>query len=91
MVTHRAEAYLVEPGDPVKFAQVMKACLEKQQNGTSTAPMAYSKVVRAYDIDRVLPKHADMAREAVLAFDGNTHRTQPNRLPGRGERVESSW
>jgi Glycosyltransferase len=91
MVTHRAEAYLVGAGDPVKFAQVMKTCLEKQANGTSTAPMAYSKVVRAYDIDRVLPKHADMAREAVLDFDGNTRRTAPNRLSNRPERQESTW
>ena len=91
MVTHRAEAYLVQAGDPVKFAQVMKACLEKQANGTSTAPMGYSKVVRAYDIERVLPKHADFARETVLDFDGNTRRTQPARLSGRPDRQESSW
>ena len=91
MVTDRAEAYLVEPGDPVKFAKVMRTCLEKQQNGTSTAPMGYSKVVRAYDIDRVLPKHADMARQALLDFSGDVHRTQPRRLSGRGDRSESSW
>ena len=91
MVTDRAEAYLVEPGDPVKFAKVMKACLEKQQNGTSTASMGYSKVVRAYDIDRVLPKHADMAREAVLDFSADAPRTEPCRLSGRGDRSESSW
>jgi glycosyltransferase involved in cell wall biosynthesis/GT2 family glycosyltransferase len=91
MVTHRAEANLVDAGDPVEFAKTMKACLEKQLNGTSTAPMGYSKVVRAYDIARVLPKHADMAREAVLDFDGNTRRAQPNRLSGRGDRTESSW
>ena len=91
MVTDRAEAYLVPPGDPVKFAKVMKTCLEKQQNGTSTAPMGYSKVVRAYDIDRVLPKHADIAREAMLDFNGDVHRTEPRRLSGRGDRSESSW
>jgi glycosyltransferase involved in cell wall biosynthesis len=91
MVTHRAEANLVDAGDPVEFAKTMKACLEKQLNGTSTAPMGYSKVVRAYDIARVLPKHADMAREAVLDFDGNTRRAQPDRLSGRGDRTESSW
>ncbi len=91
MVTHRFEANLVEPGEPVKFAQVMKACLEKMKNGTSTAPMGYSKVVRAYDIDRVLPKHADLAREAVLDFDGVVPRTRPRRLSGRGDRAESSW
>jgi glycosyltransferase involved in cell wall biosynthesis len=91
MVTDRAEGYLVEAGDPVKFAKVMKACLEKQQNGTSTAPMGYSKVVRAYDIARVLPKHADMAREAWLDFDGNTRRQQPAKLSGGPDRSESTW
>ena len=91
MVTDRAEAYLVEPGDPLELSRIMKTCLEKERNGISTAPMGYSKVVRAYDRDRVLPHHADMAREAFLAFDGNLHRTQPHRLTGRGDRVESSW
>jgi glycosyltransferase involved in cell wall biosynthesis/GT2 family glycosyltransferase len=91
MVTDRAEAYLVPPGDPVRFSKVMKTCLEKQQNGTSTAPMGYSKVVRAYDIARVLPKHADMARQTFLDFDGNTDRKKPARLSGAGDRFESSW
>jgi glycosyltransferase involved in cell wall biosynthesis len=91
MATDRAEAYLLPPGDPVKFAKVMKTCLEKQQNGTSTAPMGYSKVVRAYDIDRVLPKHADVARETMLDFTLEPHRTQPRRLSGQGDRVETSW
>jgi glycosyltransferase involved in cell wall biosynthesis len=91
MVTDRAEAYLVPAGDPVKFAKVMKTCLEKQMNGTSTAPMGYSKVIRAYDIDRVLPKHADMARQTFLDFDGDTHRTEPRRISGREDRSESSW
>lgn len=91
MVTDKAEAYLVEPGHPVQFAKVMKTCLDKLRNGTSTAPMGYSKVVRAYDIDRVLPKHADMAREAVLDFDGDTRRQAPHKLSGRPDRFESSW
>jgi glycosyltransferase involved in cell wall biosynthesis len=91
MVTDKAEAYLVEPGNPGKFAKVMKTCLDKQRNGASTAPMGYSKVVRAYDIERVLPKHADMAREAFLDFDGDTHRQQPRKLSGGEDRVESTW
>jgi hypothetical protein len=69
----------------------MKTCLEKQQNGTTTAPMGYSKVVRAYDIARVLPKHADMARQAFLDFDGDTDRKQPRKLSGAADRFESSW
>jgi glycosyltransferase involved in cell wall biosynthesis/GT2 family glycosyltransferase len=91
MVTHKAEAYLVPPGDAVLFAKTMKTCLDKLQNGTTTVPMGYSKVVRAYDIAQVLPKHADLVREAVLDFDGQLDRTQPARLSGRGDRVESSW
>ena len=91
MITDKAEAYLVEPGNPVKFAKVMKACLDRQRNGASTAPMGYSKVVRAYDIDRVLPKHADLAREALLDFDGDTARNQPRKLSGRPDRIVSSW
>jgi glycosyltransferase involved in cell wall biosynthesis/GT2 family glycosyltransferase len=91
MVTDKAEAYLVPPGDPIKFAKAMKTCLDKLLHGTSTVPMGYSKVVRAYDINRVLPKHADLAREAVLDYDGNTQRSAPHRLSGRGDRVESSW
>ncbi len=91
MVTDKAEAYLVEPGNPVKFAKVMKTCLDKQRNGTSTAPMGYSKVMRAYDIDRVLPKHADMVREALLDFDGDPVRQQTRKLSGRPDRIVSSW
>ena len=91
MVTDKAEAYLVEPGNPVKFARIMRTCLDKQRNGTSTAPMGYSKVVRAYDIERVLPRHADLARETLLDFDGNTRRQIPAKLSGGEDRVESSW
>ncbi len=91
MVTNKAEAYLVPPGEPVAFAQTIKTCLDKLLHGTSTVPMGYSKVVRAYGMDAVLPKHADIAREAVLDYDGVTVRTAPRRLSGRGDRVESSW
>ncbi|WP_221032939.1 glycosyltransferase [Actomonas aquatica] len=91
MVTDKNEAYLVSPGDPITFARAMKTCLDKLLHGTSTVPVAYSKVVRAYHPDRVLPDHADLARQAVLDYDGNTTRNQPRRLSGRGDRVESSW
>jgi glycosyltransferase involved in cell wall biosynthesis/GT2 family glycosyltransferase len=91
MVTDKAEAYLVKPGDAIGFAKTMKTCLDKLLHGTSTVPMGYSKVVRAYHPDRVLPRHADLAREAVLDYDHNTRRNQPRRLSGRGDRVESSW
>lgn len=91
MAIDKADAYLVEPGHAIKFARTMKTCLDKLRNGTSTTRMAYSKVFRAYDMARILPQHADAAREAVLDFDGNTNRTQPHRLSGHGDRFESSW
>ena len=91
MVTDKAEAYLVPPGDPIVFAKIMKACLDKLLHGTSTTGMAYSKVYRGYDLAQILPQHADLAREAVLDYDGNTRRNQPHRLSGRGDRWESSW
>ena len=91
MVTNKAEAYLVPPGEPIAFAKTIKTCLDKLLHGTSTVPMGYSKVVRAYGMDAVLPKHADIAREAVLDYDTQTDRSKPHRLSGRGDRVESSW
>ncbi len=91
MVTNKAEAYLVPPGEPIAFAKTIKTCLDKLLHGTSTVPMGYSKVVRAYGMDAVLPKHADLAREAVLDYDANPDRKDPRRLSGRGDRVESSW
>lgn len=91
MVTNKAEAYLVPPGEPIAFAKTIKTCLDKLLHGTSTVPMGYSKVVRAYGMDAVLPKHADLAREAVLDYDPITDRSKPKRLSGRGDRVETSW
>jgi O-antigen biosynthesis protein len=91
MVTNKAEAYLVPPGEAIAFAKTIKTCLDKLLHGTSTVPMGYSKVVRAYGMDAVLPKHADLAREAVLDFDPDATHREPHRLSGRGDRVESSW
>ena len=91
MATDRAEAYLVKPGDAVEFSRIMKTCLDKEQNGISTTPLAFSKVVRAYHCDDVLPKHAAMAREAFLAYDDNTRRREPRKLSGGGDRFESTW
>lgn len=91
MVTDRDEAYLVAPGNPIQFAKTIKTCLDKIAHGTSTTANAFSRVYRGFDMDAVLPKHADLAREAVLDFDPDTDHSQPNRLSGRGDRVESSW
>lgn len=91
MVTDKAEAWLVSQGDPISFAKTMKTCLDKHLHGTSTTRMAYSKVMRGYDLNRVLPDHADLAREAVLDFDPSADHASPHRLSGRGDRFESSW
>jgi glycosyltransferase involved in cell wall biosynthesis len=66
MVKNRAEAWLVKPGDHLALAHTIKTCLDKERSGKSFTPTAYSKVLRYYDYERVLPYHADLAREAVL-------------------------
>lgn len=66
IVRNRAEAYLMPPGDAVLTSQLMRTCLTKERSGKSFTGPAYSKVLRYYDYDRVLPYHADLAREAVL-------------------------
>jgi O-antigen biosynthesis protein len=66
MARNRAEAYLMPPGDAVLSSQLMRTCLAKERSGKSFTGPAYSKVLRYYDYDRVLPFHADLAREAVL-------------------------
>ena len=69
MVRQRAEAYLVEPGDVDGLSRMMRTCLAKERSGKSLTPTAYSKVLRYYDYRKVLPDHADLAREAFLAHE----------------------
>jgi glycosyltransferase involved in cell wall biosynthesis len=69
MVRQRAEAYLVEPGDVAGLSRMMQTCLAKERSGKSLTPTAYSKVLRYYDYRKVLPDHADLAREAFLAHE----------------------
>jgi glycosyltransferase involved in cell wall biosynthesis len=66
MLRNRAEAYLMPPGDAVLTSQLMRTCLAKERSGKSFTGPAYSKVLRYYDSERVLPFHADLAREAFL-------------------------
>jgi O-antigen biosynthesis protein len=66
MVKNRAEAWLVRPGDHLALARMIKTCLDKERSGKSFTPTAYSKVLRCYDYERVLPFHVALAREAVL-------------------------
>ena len=67
MVRQRAEAYLVAPGDVEGLSRMMRTCLAKERSGKSLTPTAYSKALRYYDYLKVLPDHADLAREAFLA------------------------
>ena len=69
MVRQRAEAYLVAPGDVEGLSRMMRTCLAKERSGKSLTPTAYSKALRFYDYRKVLPDHAELAREAFLAGD----------------------
>ncbi len=69
MVKDRAEAWLGKPGDHLALARLIRTCLEKERSGKSFAPTAYSKVLRYYSYERVLPFHVSLAREAVLDHD----------------------
>jgi O-antigen biosynthesis protein len=76
MVRQRAEAYLVPPGDDLALSRMMKTCLDKERSGKSLTATAYSKVLRYYDYQRVLPYHVELAREAYLDFDPAAATTQ---------------
>ena len=69
MVKDRVEAWLGKPGDHLALARLIKTCLDKERSGKSFAPTAYSKVLRYYSYERVLPYHVSLAREAVLDHD----------------------
>jgi glycosyltransferase involved in cell wall biosynthesis len=69
MIGQRQDGYLVKPGDVPGLARMMGTCLAKERSGKSLAPAAYSKALRLYDSTRVLPGHAALAREAVLAHE----------------------
>jgi hypothetical protein len=67
MIGQRQEGYLVQPGDHVALSKMMWTCLAKERSGKSLTPTAYSKALRYYDYDKVLPFHVELARESVLA------------------------
>ncbi len=69
MIGQRQDGYLVKSGDVAGLARMMGTCLAKERSGKSLAPAAYSKALRLYDSTRVLPWHAALAREAVLAHE----------------------
>ncbi len=67
MIGQRQQGYLVPPGDHLALSRMMWTCLAKERSGKSLTPTAYSKALRTYDHQLVLPYHVDLAREAVLA------------------------
>ena len=69
MIGQRQQGYLVPSGDPLALARMMWTCLAKERSGKSLAPTAYSKALRFYDHRKVLPRHVELAREAVLAHE----------------------
>ena len=69
MVGQRQEGYLVPPGDHVALSKMMGTCLAKERSGKSLTPTAYSKALRYYDYDKVLPYHVELAQESVLAHE----------------------
>ncbi len=69
LIGQRQDGYLVKPGDAAGLSRMMHTCLAKERSGKSLAPTAYSKVLRFHDASRVLPWHADLAREAWLAHE----------------------
>ena len=69
MIGQRQDGYLVQPGDVQGLALMMHTCLVKEQSGKSLTPVAYSKALRLYDYNKVLPHHVALAREAVLGHE----------------------
>lgn len=69
LIGQRQDGYLVKPGDAEGLSRMMRTCLAKERSGKSLAPAAYSRVLRERDARRVLPFHADLAREAVLSHE----------------------
>ena len=67
LIGQRQDGYLVAPGEPEAFARMLHTCLAKERSGKSLAPTARSRVMRGHDSRRILPHHADLAREAWLA------------------------
>ena len=70
LIGQRQDGYLVPPDDHLALSQMMWICLAKERSGKSLTPTAYSKVLRYYDSRRVLPQHAELAREAWLTSGG---------------------
>jgi GT2 family glycosyltransferase/glycosyltransferase involved in cell wall biosynthesis len=69
LIGQRQDGYLVRAGEATELSRMMHTCLAKERSGKSLAPTAYSRVLRFHAATRVLPWHADLAREAWLAHE----------------------
>ena len=56
-------------GDSERRQLAMAKAYANAHGGKSLAPTAYSKALRYYDHRKVLPRHVELAREAVLAHE----------------------
>jgi O-antigen biosynthesis protein len=69
MIGQRQQGYLVPTGDPIALSRMIWTCLTKEQSGKSLTPTAYSKALRFYDHQKVLPAHVALAQEAALVSE----------------------
>jgi glycosyltransferase involved in cell wall biosynthesis len=67
MLTHTDEALLVPAGDQHKLAAALRSALSAQVQGeTKMRSMARARAARDYHHSRILPRHAQIIREAWL-------------------------
>jgi len=67
MLTGNDEAWLVPAGDPFKLsAALQKALADHFASDDSMTSMAYARVLRSFDAERLLPRHLRLCREAAL-------------------------
>jgi len=55
------EALLMQPGDPLACAHVLKRALDALATGKTTAPAALRRVQEQFDYEHVLPSHLELA------------------------------
>ncbi|MFM1852117.1 MAG: putative teichuronic acid biosynthesis glycosyltransferase TuaC [Verrucomicrobiota bacterium] len=67
MIGQRQQGYLVPPGDPAALARMIWTCIAKERSGKTLTDTAFSKALRIYDYEKVLPVHVAQAREACLS------------------------
>ncbi len=67
MLTGNDEALFVPAGDPFKLCAALEQALAAHFAGDDAMPsMAYARVLRSFDADRLLPRHLALCREAAL-------------------------